>query len=124
MRKWISPEGQIVETKTIKEFAEKFGVRESTARRLACGDRNMSHGWCSTHRRARKARERFMTVLRNTKTGERKIVGQFVTRFATENGLCINDTYGLLSGRLIMYKHWVVDRAYQLTTSAIGDRNF
>lgn len=62
-----------------------------------------------------------MTVLRNTRTGERKIVGQFVSRFARENGLCLNDTNGLVPGRLIMYKHWASDRPFQLANS-VGDQ--
>jgi len=108
MYRWISSTGEIVKTKTIKEFADKYGIRHSTARVLACGARTRHKGWCSTSPRAKKARERFTTELVNINTGERSILGQRLTDFAARHGLSPVKLSRLVNKHRLIYRGWAL----------------
>jgi hypothetical protein len=63
MYSFIAPTGEIIKTKTIKQFADQYGFRYSNAKSLSCGHYKTLNGWCSTSPKARRARKRFQTVL-------------------------------------------------------------
>lgn len=115
MYKFISPEGRVVEARTIKEFAETYGFRESNVRSLACGYNATLKGWCSTNKKAATRRKRFMTELLNVKTGERSILGKAVTEFAKARGLCVNELYKLVNRRKLIYRNWVLASTWKAT---------
>ena len=50
------------------------GMYESHARDLACGYFKRFHGYRSTHKSAKKARKRFLTVPVNPALGKREIL--------------------------------------------------
>jgi hypothetical protein len=118
----ISPTGDIIRRRTVKELIQVTGFRESNLRSLLCAHFKRFCGWCSTHPRARKARERFTTTLVNTKTGERAILGQTVTGFAKRHGLCKNELYRLVNYRSIIYRGWMMEKTYNLTHATAGVR--
>lgn len=72
------------------------------------------------HPRAKKARERFTTVLVDTKTGERSILGQTITAFTEKHGLCKNEVYKLVNCRTIIYRNWMLEKTYKLAHDPIG----
>src|SRR4051812_12750272 len=78
---FISPTGEIVWTSSIKAFAETAQMSHAVARQLACGDRTRIHGWCSTARKAKRQRERFLMGL-IAPDGSRHILGRSVKHFA------------------------------------------
>jgi len=110
MYQWLKSDGSLLETETIKQFCEVSGFSASSARTLAAGIRGRLNGWCSTARRARKQRDRFTTVLVNTKTGEKKWLGPTVKRFAMDHGLCLNELSRLINRRSRMYRGWILQR--------------
>jgi hypothetical protein len=116
----ISPTGEIIRKKTVKELMDVTGFRESNLRSLLCAHFKRFCGWCSMHLRARKARARFTTVLVNIDTGERSILGQTVTAFAKKHGLCKNELYRLINYRSIVYRGWMMERTYNLTHGQTG----
>ena len=116
MPSFISPTGQIITTKTNKEFAQTYGFRESNVRSLACGWYRRFKGWCSMHPRAKKERERFMTVLVNTKTGIRSILGQTISGFAKAHSLSKQALCQLMNGHRVIYRHWMLEN----TLMALG----
>ena len=118
MYSWINSQGETVKTKTIKEFAQLTGMRESNCRRLACGAVAKSHGWCSTKRRAARLRKRFTTVLQNMSTGETAIVGQSVASFCRSRKLSTKNLHGVLCGKRIAYKNWTLAKSLELIASA------
>jgi len=120
MYSFISPTGETVKTKTIKQFAEQYGFRESNARSLACGHYKRLKGWCSTSPKAKKARERFQTVLINPDLGIREALGQRVTRFAERHHLCKSELYKLINGRQIGYRGWFLERTLKLAQHVVG----
>jgi hypothetical protein len=123
MHTFIAPTGEKIKTKTIKEFAQKAGMHESHARDLACGFYKRFHGYCSTHRKARKERARFLTVLVNPKLGKREILGQTVKGFAEKHHLCVNELHKLILGRKIVYRGWMLERTQLLAQGAIDVAN-
>jgi len=124
MFSFIGPTGEKIKTENIKKFAEQAGMHESHARDLACGYFKRFKGYCSTHRRATKERERFLTVLVNPKEGKRDIIGQSVTSFARKHGLCANEVYKLLLGRKILYRGWMLEQTHKLTQKPIAVGGF
>ena len=86
----------------------------SYARDLACGHAMTANGWCSTARRARRRRKRFLTKLINLRTGEMKILGQSIAQFARDNGLCRNELNQLVVGNLLHYRDWVLAKSLEL----------
>jgi len=119
MYSFISPTGETVKTKTIKQFADQYGFRYSNARSLACGHYQRLKGWCSTSSTAKKARERFQTVLVNPNLGVRDVLGQNFTDFAKKHHLAVNDVYQLVNARLICYRGWMLEKTLKLAHSAI-----
>jgi hypothetical protein len=124
MYSWINNKGETIRTKTIKEFAQMAGLRESNARSLACGCIKRLKGWLSTHPSARKYRKRWRTVLVNSKDGTRQNIGQTVSGFARAHNLCKNELYKLINGRKFMYRHWCLETTLQLAHSKIADAHF
>lgn len=96
------------------------------ARTLAAGVRYRLCGWCSTSKKAkvRKARDRFLTVLTNTDTGESKNLGPSVKKFAKENGLCLNEVSRLVNGRSLMYRSWVLQKTLDAANGHTADAHF
>jgi hypothetical protein len=119
MHSFISPTGEIIKTKTIKQFADQYGFRYSNAKSLACGHYKRLNGWCSTSPTAKKARERFQTVLVNPTLGIREVLGQNVTDFAKRHHLAVDDVYQLVNARLICYRGWMLEKTLKLALSAI-----
>ena len=66
MYTFISPKGEIVKTKTIKEFSEKYQFNYNNAVQLNCGFSARMNGWCSTHPKAKKKRQRFIDTIQGT----------------------------------------------------------
>ena len=109
MYSFISPQNEVIKTKTIRAFSDQYGLHYGNARSLACGLRHTIRGWCSTHKNARLKRRRFQTVLVNMRTGEREILGQTVKGFAKAHGLCMNELSKLVNRRKVVYRHWVLE---------------
>jgi len=123
MYSFISPQNEVIKTKTIKQFADQYGFHYSTARNLACGYQKTMRGWCSTHKRAIRKRIRFQTVLVNTKTGERKILGRSIAQFARDNHLCMNELWRLMNGRKIVYRSWTLEKSILAAGSGLAVAN-
>src|SRR3954471_11892084 len=113
MASFISPEGKITRVKNIRKFAEEIGLTYGGLLKLSAGFLFTYRGWCSTHPKARKRRIAFTTALRNTKTGEWAIIGQYVNRFARARGLCSNELSLLRNGHKICYRDWILESTYQ-----------
>ena len=125
--KFYSPDGQLVKTANLRDFAEKHSLPYSHVKDLNCGRFKRYRGWLSTHASARKYRKRFLTMLVNTRTGERCILGQAVTRFAKAHSLSSKNVYGLLNGKRLAYKSWCLERTLELIGEAPSqkpDENF
>lgn len=116
--KFYSPQGQLVKTKSLRDFAVQHSLPYSHVKDLNCGRMKRYRGWLSTHKSARKYRKRFLTVLVNTQTSERCIVGQAVTRFAKAHGLSNKNLYGLLNGKRLAYKNWCLQQTLALLEEA------
>lgn len=114
---FISPQNQIIRTKTIKEFSDQYSVSYRSARALASGFRSKIKGWCSTSPKAKRARKRFTTRLVNTKTGRIEIVGQSAKSCAKRMGVCYNDLVKLLNGHKIMIRGWAMEQTMKLAQS-------
>src|SRR4051812_8761452 len=112
MYRWLNSQGQIIRTHTIKEFSEKYSIGYGLAKSLACGSKVRIHGFCSTSpkAKARKYRERFMTGLVNTQTGERSILGPSVKKFANDHGLSLQGLSELVNCRVQVYRHWILQK--------------
>src|SRR4051794_7902706 len=119
MYKFISPTGEVVRTKTVKEFSQQTGITYSHARDLACGYNARVGGWCSMAPRAKKHRKRFLTVLIHPRQGKREMVGQSVSNFAKKHSLCVNELYKLVNGRKICYRGWMLETSYELAQNGI-----
>ena len=119
MFSFISPQNQLVKTKTLKEFTTLSGMKMNCARSLSCGRRSRNHGWLSTHRKARRQRDRFFTVLVNTVTGESMMVGDSIKARAKEHGLAHNALVQLVNGHRFIYRHWVLDKTLQIVDRRI-----
>lgn len=123
MPSFISPTGEIVRTKTPKDFALKFGFSEGCARALSCGYRARLNGWCSTHKRAKKHRDRFTTVLINTQ-GTRTILGPSIRAFCRKWNLNAGELGRLLAGQSVMYRGWCLEKTWEIINAPAADRNF
>ena len=51
-----------------------------------------------------------MTVLVNTRTGEKSILGPSVKNFAKDRGLSLQGLSELVNGRVRIYRHWVLEK--------------
>ncbi len=123
MYKFISPEGETIRTKSIKEFAEKYQFNYSSAIQLSCGQRQYIKGWFSTHPKAKKKRMRFLTVLVNTVTSEQTTLGSSLKEFADKHNLCMNEVCKLVNGKRIRYRNWMLKKTYDKTFGSITDTN-
>ena len=123
MYSWIKSDGSVLRTDTIKQFCDISGFCPSMARTLASGVRYRLCGWCSGSKKARvrKARDRFLTVVVNTATGDRRILGPSVKRFATEHGLCLNELSRLVNGRCLMYRGSVLQKTLAAANGNLAD---
>jgi hypothetical protein len=121
---FISPQGTVVKTNSIQEFATTYGFRPSHARSLACGYHATAKGWCTTKPSGRKRRKRFLTPLINVKNGTREVLGESVTGFARRHNLCKNEVYRLINGRSICYRGWMIENSYQLAQTAAAYAHF
>jgi hypothetical protein len=124
MYRFINPKGEVIKTKTVKEFALQYGFAPSHARDLACGYLKKLNGWCSTHPKAKKQRERFLTVLVNPRQGKREILGRSIAHFARDHGLCMNELWKLINGRKICYRGWMLEITHQLAQGGLGIFDF
>lgn len=117
---FLNPEGKKVRVKKLMDLVKMSGMSYMSARSLNCGIRKALLGWCSTHPKAKKRREKFMTRLINTETGERSVVGQHPKRFAIKHNLCANTLNQLLRGERLCYKNWMLEKSYlRLTENKI-----
>jgi hypothetical protein len=116
---FISPEGKTIKTKSVKEFSETYGVNYNSAKELSCGKRSRNGGYCSTHRKAARHRQRFLTRVLNTKTGESAIIGRSIKQFADEHGLSFHDLGQLINGRIISYRGWVLEKTWDLVGGSV-----
>jgi len=115
MYRWINSKGEVIKTRTIKEFSEKYSMSYSMAKSLHCGSRVRIRGFCSTSpkAKARKYRKRFLTKLVNTKTGEECILGPSVKKFASERALSLQGLSELINGRVHIYRDWVLKKTLE-----------
>lgn len=121
---FIGPQGEVIKTRSIREFSEKYSMPYCMARSLHCGMRVRLRGFCSTSSkpRARKFRDRFMTVLVNTKNGEAKILGPSVKKFAKDHGLSLQGLSELVNGRVQVYRHFVLGKTLDAVDANSPDR--
>lgn len=121
MCRWLNSEGEVIETRTIREFAERFGMSVGVARQLHSGQRSRIRGFCSMAKRAKPQRNRFLTAIVNVKSGDRRIVGQSVRRLAEDLGLCKNELHKVLCGRKIMCRHWCLEKTWKAVNESLAD---
>ena len=124
MYSWLNAQGQTIKTKTIAEFVQLTGFRPSNAKSLACAHYLSLNGWVSGHRRAARKRKRWSTVLINTKTNERCVLGPSVTAFARAHNVCKGDLYKLINHRKLCAKGWILESTLKLTQGAVADECF
>src|SRR3954452_12232432 len=110
MYRWINESGETVRTSTVREFCDLAGISHGNARNLACGHRTRHGPWCSTAPKARRQRERFLTGLVNTRTGERFILGRSVKHFANTHGLSFRGLSTLVNGSCVAWNGWVLEK--------------
>jgi hypothetical protein len=120
MYRWIDSTGNVITTKTIREFSEKYSMSYRSSRALASGFRSRIKGWCSTNPKAKRARTRFTSRLINTKTGQSEILGQSVKGFAERHGLCMSELSKLINGRKVMYRDWCLSETLELSRFGCG----
>jgi hypothetical protein len=123
MYSWLNDRGEIVKTKTIAEFARKYNFPPSMARSLASGCRSRLRGWCSTSKRAKRHRNRFMTKLVHLPTGATRVLGSSITQFARENALCENEVWKLVNGLKTRYRGWTLQKTIDAATFGLADIN-
>jgi hypothetical protein len=123
MYSFITSTGDIVKTMTIAEFARKFNFPPSMARTLACGVRARLRGFCSTHPRAKRFRDRFTTPLINIWTGERKILGPSVKKFAKDNGISLSECSLLINRKSLCIRGWMLERSWKAANLHAADGN-
>lgn len=121
MYRFISPTGEVIKTKTVRQFSILTGLRYSNCKTLACGVRSTMSGFCSTHPRAARRRKRFTTVLFNTKTGATRVIGSSVKKCAEELGLCLSELSKLVNRRQIAYRGWVLLDTWQAAHADVAD---
>ena len=116
-RRWtfISPTGEVIRTSSLKQFADKYGLRHSNVQSLACGHFSTLKGFCSTHPKVKKRRERVTTVLHDTKSEQDYVLGANMKTFAKAHNICYNDLSKLLTGRRIACKGYVLRKTWEMT---------
>lgn len=114
MLTWLSPEGQTITTDTVDEFCVISNLSRKSALRLKSGRRARMGGWCSTHKRVKTQRERFLRRLVNIQTGETCILGQSGKAFCRQHSLCFNELSKLLCGHKILYRGWCLEKSLKL----------
>lgn len=125
---FINSRGEIERFGSIRAFSQKSSMSYPMARSLHCGMRVRLRGFCSTSSKpkAKKFRDRFMTVLVNTRTEERCILGPSVKKFAADHGLSLQGVSELVNRRVQIYRHWVLGKtldAVNLDTPASSLQN-
>ena len=121
MYTFISPKGEKVKVKSLKDFSETYQFNYSSVVQLHCGNNARLNGWCSTHPKAKKKRMQFLTVFINKDTGERDILGQSVTGFAERHGLASHDVYQLLHKHIVCYRGWMLEKTYNKIYNFVPD---
>jgi len=124
MHSFISPTGEVVKTKTLREFTTLSGMKMNCARSLSCGRRSRNHGWFSTHPKTRRQRDRFFTVLVNTVTGEKMTVGDSIKSRAKEHGLGHNALVQLVNGHRFIFRHWMLEKTLKIVDRPIPASHF
>lgn len=124
MYQWLKADGSVLRTDTIKQFCEISGFSPSMARTLACGKRARLRGFCSTHPRAKRFRERFTTTLINIWTGERKILGPSVKKFAKDNGISLSECSLLINRKSLCIRGWMLERTWEAANPHAADSIF
>jgi len=124
MCRWLNSKGEIIKTRTIREFADRYGLTIDSARNLHSGHRSRIRGFCSLAPRAKKERDRFMMVLVNTKSGERSILGPSVKQFAKDRGLSLQGLSELVNGTVFVYRHWVLAKTLDAISSDMPVKSF
>lgn len=122
--RFISPDGEAITTESIKEFSETYGVNYQSAKELACGKRTRNMGWCSTHSKAKRQRQRFTTRLFNTVTAESTVLGRSIRHFAATHGLSEHDLGQLINGHIICYRGWVLEKTWCLVGGVLPNDIF
>ncbi len=117
MYKFISPTGEIVKTKSVKEFAIKNNIPYEAAKRLSSGTTGVAYGWCSTHPKAKKKKERFLTKFVNIETGEQHQIGESFNAIINKHKLNHRNLTKLVKGQITCYKNWVLDKTYEAMCS-------
>ena len=79
------------------------------------------NGWCSTHKRVKAQREKFLTRLVNIHTGQVCILGQSGKAFCRQHSLCFNELSKLLCGHKIQYRGWCLEKSLQLAHGESGN---
>jgi hypothetical protein len=123
MYSWTNSQGQTIRTKTIADFSRMTGIRYSNAKSLACGIQQTLRGWLSP-KAPKKRRQRFNTVLRNIRTGERVIVGAAITSLAKQIGVCENDLWKVVNGYdgKLAIKGWTLERSWESAFGPLAGR--
>lgn len=103
MYSFLDNTGNVIKTRSVREFSDRHSLPYKSALSLASGRRARLCGYCSTHPRAKKLRERFTTTLLNLKTGERKILGPSVKKFAKDHDLSLQGLSELVNRRVLAY---------------------
>ncbi len=124
MYSWMNAQGQTIKTKTIGEFVQISNFRPSNAKSLACAHYLSLNGWVSGHRRAARKRKRWSTVLINTRTNERCVLGPSVTSFAQAHNLCTGDLYKLINRRKVCYRGWMLESTLKLAQEPVAGSIF
>ena len=104
----------------LDEFVATYRFPREQAKLLMKGERTRLRGWCSTSKRAKRQRERFMTVLVNMKTNERFVLGRSVKAFAREHNLCFNELSKLVNGHKILYRGFCLAKTLNVAHSNLA----
>ena len=121
MYSWLKSDGSVLHADTIKEFCAISGFRPSMARTLACAVRARLRGFCSTHPRAKRFRDRFTTPLINIWTGARKILGPSVKKFAKDNGISLSECSLLINRKSLCVRGWMLERSWKAANFHTAD---
>jgi hypothetical protein len=114
MYSFLDITGNLIKTRSIREFSDRHSLPYNSARSLASGRRARLRGFCSTHPRAKKLRERFTTTLVNLQTGERKILGPSIKKFAKDHDLSLQGLSELVNRRVLAYRGLTLARSVDL----------
>jgi len=119
--RFISPEGKIVKTHSLVQFAKDTGIPYNFVKQIACKKINLysAYGWWSTKPKALKAYKQRVRVLVNTETDE---VLRMTNKeqFAKDNELCPQLLTALTTGKKMLYKGWVTEDTYNAIKTCAG----